>query len=87
MSAGELPVKPALSSGKGDSPAGRKGAVGISLARPESSEAPSRRPVQEVKDMGPLLVVAFIVLMAPLSYLYGVDSRLASDRGSVGSRR
>jgi len=37
--------------------------------------------------MGALLLVAFVVLMAPLSYLYGVDSRLASDRGSVGSRR
>ena len=37
--------------------------------------------------MGALLVFAFIVLMAPLSYLYGVDSRLPSDRGSVGSRR
>jgi hypothetical protein len=37
--------------------------------------------------MGALLLFAFVVLMAPLSYLYGVDSRLASDRGSVGSRR
>jgi len=35
--------------------------------------------------MGALLLVAFIVLMAPLSYLYGVDSRLMSDRRSVGS--
>jgi len=37
--------------------------------------------------MGAVLLLAFVVLMAPLSYLYGVDSRLASDRGSVGSRR
>ena len=36
--------------------------------------------------MGAILRLAFVVLMAPLSYLYGVDSRLASDRGSVGSR-
>jgi hypothetical protein len=36
--------------------------------------------------MGAVLLLAFVVLMAPLSYLYGVDSRLASDRGSVGSR-
>ena len=37
--------------------------------------------------MGAILVLAFVVLMAPLSYLYGVDSRQAGDRGSVGSRR
>ena len=37
--------------------------------------------------MGAVLLLAFVVLMAPLSYLYGVDSRLAGDRGSVGSRR
>ena len=36
--------------------------------------------------MGAILLLTFVVLMAPLSYLYGVDSRLASDRGSVGSR-
>jgi hypothetical protein len=36
--------------------------------------------------MGAVLLLAFVVLMAPLSYLYGVDSRLASDRGSLGSR-
>ena len=37
--------------------------------------------------MGAILLLTFVVLMAPLSYLYGVDSRLAGDRGSVGSRR
>ena len=37
--------------------------------------------------MGALLLLAFVVLMGPLSYLYGVDSRLASDRGSIGARR
>ena len=37
--------------------------------------------------MGAILLLAFVVLMAPLSYLYGVDSRAAGDRGSVGSRR
>ena len=36
--------------------------------------------------MGAILLLTFVVLMAPLSYLYGVDSRLASDRGSLGSR-
>jgi len=40
-----------------------------------------------VRRVGAILLVAFIALMAPLSYLYGVDSRLASDRRSVGSRR
>ena len=36
--------------------------------------------------MGAVLLLAFVVLMAPLSYLYGVDSRLARDRVSVGCR-
>jgi hypothetical protein len=34
--------------------------------------------------MGALLIVAFLVLIGPLSYLYGVDSRRPSDRGWVG---
>jgi hypothetical protein len=37
--------------------------------------------------MGALLILAFIVLVAPLSYVFGADSRRASDRGWVGSRR
>lgn len=37
--------------------------------------------------MGALLVVTFLVLTAPLSYFFGVDSRLSSDRGSAVSRR
>jgi hypothetical protein len=32
-------------------------------------------------------VLAFIVLMAPLSYFYGVDSRLLSDRGWMADPR
>ena len=34
-----------------------------------------------------IVVLAFIVLMAPLAYFYGVDSRLLSDRGWMGRRR
>jgi hypothetical protein len=34
-----------------------------------------------------LIVVAFLVLIGPLSYVYGVDSRRLSDRGWVGGRR
>ena len=34
--------------------------------------------------MGALLIVAFLVLIGPLSYVYGVDSRRQSDRGWVG---
>ncbi len=37
--------------------------------------------------MGATLLLAFIVLMAPLSYLFGADSRLQSDRGWVAGSR
>lgn len=40
-----------------------------------------------MKDVGAFLILAFIVLVAPLSYFYGADSRRVSDRGWVGSRR
>jgi hypothetical protein len=32
-------------------------------------------------------VLAFIVLIAPLSYFYGVDSRRLEDRGWLAARR
>jgi hypothetical protein len=32
-------------------------------------------------------VLAFIVLMAPLAYFYGVDSRRISDRGWMAAPR
>lgn len=37
--------------------------------------------------MGVFLMVAFLVLIGPLSYLYGADSRRQTDRGWVGARR
>jgi hypothetical protein len=37
--------------------------------------------------MGAVLILTFLVLIGPLSYLYGVDSRTATDRGWVGSQR
>jgi hypothetical protein len=37
--------------------------------------------------MGSLLIVTFLVVIAPLSYLFGVDSRRSVDRGWFGSRR
>ena len=37
--------------------------------------------------MGTVLVLMFLVLTAPLSYFFGVDSRLSTDRGSVTTRR
>ena len=37
--------------------------------------------------MTALIVLAFLVLIGPLSYLYGVDSRRLGDRGWVGGRR
>ncbi len=36
--------------------------------------------------MGAVLILTFLVLIAPLSYLYGVDSRSATDRGWVAKR-
>jgi hypothetical protein len=37
--------------------------------------------------MGAFLVLTFLVLIAPLTYLFGVDSRLSTDRGSTTTRR
>ena len=37
--------------------------------------------------MGAVLILAFLVLVGPLSYFFGADSRLSSDRGSVGAAR
>jgi hypothetical protein len=34
-----------------------------------------------------LVVLALIVLLAPLSYYYGVDSRRLDDRGFFGAPR
>ena len=37
--------------------------------------------------MGVFLMVAFLVLIGPLSYRYGADSRRQTDPGWVGERR
>ena len=37
--------------------------------------------------MGAFLILTFLVLIAPLSYFFGVDSRRSTDRGWVGARR
>jgi hypothetical protein len=37
--------------------------------------------------MGVVLMLAFLVLIGPLSYFFGVDSRRASDRGWVAAPR
>jgi hypothetical protein len=37
--------------------------------------------------MAAILLLTFVVLMAPLSYFYGADSRLSSDRGWFGEER
>jgi hypothetical protein len=37
--------------------------------------------------MGAVLILTFLVLIAPLSYVYGVDSRRSTDRGWVAARR
>ena len=36
--------------------------------------------------MGAVLILTFLVLIAPLSYLWGVDSRRSTDRGWVAQR-
>jgi hypothetical protein len=33
------------------------------------------------------MTLAFLVLIGPLSYLFGVDSRISTDRGSAGAPR
>lgn len=37
--------------------------------------------------MGAVLILAFVVLIGPLSYFFGVDSRRTTDRGWVGAAR
>ena len=37
--------------------------------------------------MAALVLLGFIMLVIPLSYFYGVDSRLLRDRGSYGDPR
>jgi hypothetical protein len=37
--------------------------------------------------MGAFLILGFLVLTAPLSYFFGVDSRVSTDRGSFATRR
>jgi hypothetical protein len=37
--------------------------------------------------MGAVLILTFLVLIGPLSYFFGVDSRRSADRGSVGAAR
>jgi hypothetical protein len=37
--------------------------------------------------MGSLLILSFIVLVAPLAYFAGVDSRRPDDRGWFAARR
>jgi hypothetical protein len=37
--------------------------------------------------MGVLLVLAFLVAIGPLALLYGVDSRVADERGWIVRRR
>ncbi len=36
--------------------------------------------------MGVVLILSFLVLLAPLSYFFGVDSRKPNDRGSFAAR-
>ena len=37
--------------------------------------------------MGAVLFLAFLALIGPLSYFFGVDSRRSADRGWVGAAR
>lgn len=37
--------------------------------------------------MAAIIVLAFLVLIGPLAYLYGVDSRLPGDKGWFPDRR
>jgi hypothetical protein len=37
--------------------------------------------------MGAFLILSFLVLIAPLSYFFGVDSRNVNDRGWFGAAR
>jgi hypothetical protein len=42
-----------------------------------------RRPneLEEKIDMGAMILLAFIVLVGPLAYFFGVDSRVVDERG------
>jgi hypothetical protein len=37
--------------------------------------------------MGIFLIMMFLVLVGPLAYFFGADSRRSSDRGWVGTAR
>jgi hypothetical protein len=37
--------------------------------------------------MGGVLTLAFLIMIGPLSYFLGVDSRRSKDRGGAGARR
>jgi hypothetical protein len=37
--------------------------------------------------MGAFMILAFLVLIGPLAYVFGVDSRRSTDRGWVGAGR
>lgn len=59
----------------------------------DESDAGISRPARALKEnegvirMGWFLILAFIVLVGPLSYFFGVDSRRPSDRGLIAARR
>jgi hypothetical protein len=37
--------------------------------------------------MGAFLILSFVILIGPLAFFFGVDSRVWTDRGWVGARR
>jgi hypothetical protein len=37
--------------------------------------------------MGAVLILTFLILIGPLSYFFGADSRRSTDRGSVAGPR
>jgi hypothetical protein len=45
------------------------------------------KEIEEVIGMGEFVILAFLVLIGPLSYFFGVDSRRPSDRGWVTAAR
>lgn len=42
---------------------------------------------KEVRVVAAFLILAFLVLIGPLSIFFGVDSRRSTDRGWVGAAR
>jgi hypothetical protein len=56
-------------------------------ARAPSFEQVGDDPKGGEIEMTGLVILALIVLLAPLSYLYGVDSRRLDDRGLFGAPR